>query len=71
MTLDDLMNWPGLLKGNRILVTGSGSGLGRVIRSLRPLGCDGVHLRTTRVRALGNRRWVEERKWIANGPTRA
>lgn len=31
MTLDDLMYRPGLLKGQRILVTGGGSGLGRVM----------------------------------------
>lgn len=31
MTLDDLIYKPGLLKGGRILVTGGGSGLGRVM----------------------------------------
>jgi NAD(P)-dependent dehydrogenase (short-subunit alcohol dehydrogenase family) len=31
MTLDDLIHKPGLLRGQRILVTGGGSGLGRVM----------------------------------------
>ena len=31
MTLDDLIYKPGLLKGERILVTGGGTGLGRVM----------------------------------------
>ena len=31
MTLDDLMFKPGLMKGERILVTGGGTGLGKVM----------------------------------------
>lgn len=44
MTLDDLMYKPGLLKGERILVTGGGTGLGRVMsEALLILGAE-IHI---------------------------
>ena len=44
MTLDDLMYKPGLLKGERILVTGGGTGLGRVMsEALLMLGAE-IHI---------------------------
>ncbi|MXN28607.1 MULTISPECIES: SDR family oxidoreductase [Delftia] len=44
MTLDDLIYKPGLLKGERILVTGGGTGLGRVMaEAFLMLGAD-IHL---------------------------
>lgn len=44
MTLDDLIYKPGLLKGERILVTGGGTGLGRVMaEAFLMMGAD-IHL---------------------------
>ena len=66
MTPDDLMFKPGLMKGQRILITGGGTGLGKVMAEALPdAGRRGLHLRPPRRGAGGDRQGADGRATAA------